>query len=349
MILALAAWIAAILYKIKKVYPRFNPDFLNRDTTTCINGIFILLVFMSHFNQYARYTAISDIWYARMIGKVGQFMVTTFLFYSGYGIMESIKEKGKGYINKIPKKRIFGTLFKFFLAVNIFALMAHYHIPLKRLLLSFIAWSSIGNSNWYIFAILMCYLFTFVSFSVFYREEDYKIGCAGVFLLSLVYVVVMYKLRKLNCWYDTILCYSAGMFVSLYKEKVINLFQNRIKTIGILVGGIGFYFIVKNLLLHYHMFSKREFLMFINIFYVLAVLLVVFITTNVRVGNDILKWFGSHLFSFYILQRLPMIYLKKAGLDKNIYLYFLICFIISCILAGAFKKLTDYLDVKMGL
>lgn len=194
---------------------------------------------MSHFNPYVRYTVPSDIWYLKAIGKVGQLMVTTFLFYSGYGIMESIKQKGTVYVSNIPKKRILGTLYKFILAVNCFALMAHYHIPLKRLLLSFIAWTSIGNSNWYIFAILMCYLFVFISFSI--CGSNYKNGCMGVFLLSLLYVFVIFKCWKgQHWWYDTILCYPTGMFVSLYKEKVIELFQNRIKTLFLLGGALGF-------------------------------------------------------------------------------------------------------------
>ena len=345
MILAFSAWIATILYKAKSIFPRFNHEFLNRDMTNCINGIFILLVFMSHFNPYVRYTVPSDLWYAKLVSRVGQLMVTTFLFYSGYGIMESIKLKGDGYINNIPKKRILGTLYKYILAVNCFALMAHYQIPLKKLLLSFVAWTSIGNSNWYIFAILMCYLSVYISFSVF--RNDYRKGCFMVFLFSLIYLGVIYKCWKgQHWWYDTILCYPLGMYFSLYKEKFILLFQNRIHTICLLLGGIGFYLVGKNLLLKYHVLTKTSIWTFHNVFYIFAVLLIVFITTNIYIKNGILEWFGSNLFSFYILQRLPMMYLKKAGLGKDIYLYFFLSFILSVILAYCFSKVTGYFDKK---
>ena len=321
MILAFATWLALIFCKAKLVFPRFNDDFLNHDMTNCINGIFILLVFMSHFNPYVRYTTPSDLWYAKIVSKVGQLMVTSFLFYSGYGIVESIKLKGEDYIKKIPQKRIFGTLYKYILAVNCFALLAHYRIPLKKLLLSFVAWTSIGNSNWYIFAILMCYLSVFISFSIF--KTNYTKGCIGVFLLSCVYLVIIYNCVKgQHWWYDTIFCYPLGMFVSLYKDKFVALFQNRLKTICLLGGGIGCYFVGKSLLLKYHILTNTSIWIFHNIFYLFAVLLIVFITTNIYIKNDVLEWFGRNLFSFYILQRLPMIYLRKAGFSKDIYLYF---------------------------
>lgn len=46
-----------------------------------------------------------------------------FLFYSGYGIMESIKNKGEKYISTVPKKRILNVLVNFDIAV----LIAHYY------------------------------------------------------------------------------------------------------------------------------------------------------------------------------------------------------------------------------
>lgn len=348
MIFVFTTWLATIFYKAKCTFPHFNHGFLNRDTTNCINGIFILLVFMSHFNPYVKFTVTSDIWYARIIGKVGQLMVTTFLFYSGYGIMESIKSKGTDYIKNIPKKRIFGTLYKYILAVNCFALMAHYHIPLKKLLLSFIAWESIGNSNWYIFAILMCYVFVFISFTV--CGTNYRNGCICVFVLSLFYIYIIYKqLKGQHWWYDTFLCYSVGMFVSLYKEKVIELFKHRIKAFSLLMGGIGFYYLSKNIFLQSHIMTKTSIWAYQNVFYIFAVLLIVFISTNVYIKNGILEWFGSHLFSFYILQRLPMNYLKKIGLGKDVYLYFLLSFVSAVILAYFFDKLIAVLDKRIKI
>ena len=48
-------------------------------------------------------------------GRMGNYylMVTMFLFYSGYGVFESIKKKKEKYINTIPKRRFLKTLINF--------------------------------------------------------------------------------------------------------------------------------------------------------------------------------------------------------------------------------------------
>lgn len=88
--------------------------------TTTIKGIFIVLVFFSHFNSYVMYSNTLDNVYVKIIGYVGQAMVAPFLFYSGYGVMEQITKKGNSYIKSIPIKRFLVTMIKFDLAVFLF-------------------------------------------------------------------------------------------------------------------------------------------------------------------------------------------------------------------------------------
>lgn len=136
-------------------------DYLGREQCDSIKGVFILFVFFSHFMGYV----------GRVGGYVidthlGQMMVTLFLFYSGYGVMESIKKKGDEYVKSMPKRRILTTLVNFDIAVLAFIaldLILGRPITIKLTLLSFVCWESVGNSNWYIFAIICCYIAAFVS------------------------------------------------------------------------------------------------------------------------------------------------------------------------------------------
>ena len=57
---------------------------LNKEQTTCINGIFVLFVFLSHFGQYETMP-----WNGVLLA-IGQLMVAPFLFYSGYGMADII-------------------------------------------------------------------------------------------------------------------------------------------------------------------------------------------------------------------------------------------------------------------
>ena len=63
---------------------------------------------------------------------------------------------------------------------------------------------------------------------------------------------------------------------------------------------------------------------------------------KVRIYNMILEWFGMHVFSIYILQRLPMILLDRTGLiDSHKYLCLIAVFALTIPLAIAFEKATD--------
>ena len=119
--LAVFAVICLIGMQIKpKGTDKFITDYISVDKTMSIKGIFIIIVFFAHFNNYVSYTAPSDVFYLEYFSKIGQCMVTLFLFYSGYGVMESIKKKNMSYIHKIPVTRILGTLFRFDIAILMF-------------------------------------------------------------------------------------------------------------------------------------------------------------------------------------------------------------------------------------
>ena len=132
---------------------------MSHEMTNAIKDIFILLVFISHATPYITesgydYSGIGDFLFLFINKNVGQWVVAMFLFYSGYGVMESINKKGREYLASFPRKRILCVLANFDVAVLAFFLtnicLGKYFTP-QEYLLSFIGWTSVGNSNWYIF------------------------------------------------------------------------------------------------------------------------------------------------------------------------------------------------------
>lgn len=106
--------------------------------------------------------------------ELGQCIVAMFLFYSGYGISQGVRAKGKKFLDDIPF-RAFKVLLRFDMAVLIFVpvnMFFGHKIPIKKILLSLICWDGIGNSNWYIFAIIALYLMTYVSYKWGKRPLD---------------------------------------------------------------------------------------------------------------------------------------------------------------------------------
>lgn len=95
----------------------FNSDYMSKDTTGAINGIFVLLVFMCHISGYMQLGSPSDKIWLDLKSWLGQLVVVTFLFYSGYGMMCSIIKKGTPYVKGIFRRRFLSLFAHFDIAV----------------------------------------------------------------------------------------------------------------------------------------------------------------------------------------------------------------------------------------
>lgn len=339
MLIIFLIYISICLYGIK-FCANGNDAYLSIDTTTSIKGIFILLVFFSHFNSYTYFSSESDLLYFTIVKTFGQTMVTLFLFYSGYGVMEAIQKKGIRYIDSFPVKRILATLFRFDCAVLLFliiGLIFNSQYTFKQVLLSLIGWDTLGNSNWYIFVILVLYLITYFVFKLIKTEKYFIPVIAIAFAICVLIVACWYFNIKPIWWYDTALCYVVGMFFSLLKPYFKKLKSS-------LFNGI-LWFVSLGLIIGFFRFTQSA---GNTLFYlasnVIFAIMVVWISMYIQIGNKILYWCGNNLFELYILQRIPMIILQHLGIDKiNIYLYFIFCCIFTFLLINPFKYLTNKL------
>lgn len=335
MIFFLLILLALIILNLKR-----TKEHLDKEQTNNIKGIFILIVFFSHFNSYVNIGESLDLPYLKAITWFSQAMVTPFLFYSGYGIMEQIKKKGNEYIKSIPKKRIITTMIKFDIAVLIFLILSilfKKEISILKVLLSLIGWESLGNSNWYIFDILILYLITYISFRFIKKQ---KISLLITTILTLIYMLIFYKFNiKPTYWYDTMPCYIIGMYYSFYKEQIQKYISNNsiIYFATVLLSLAGTIFLK----------SQNPTLIYTIMFNTFFITTIVLITTKISVYSKTLSWCGTHLFEIYILQRIPMIIMQELNLSISIYLYFIVSLIVTIVLTITYKKLTDKILSKI--
>lgn len=196
---------------------------------------------------------------------------------------------------------------------------------------SFIGWKSAGNSNWYIFVILYCYLVTWVSGKVFTR-----CGLKLVLLTSLLIFIGDIALSFLkhgqSWWYNTMLCYPAGLFLSFFKEPISAFFKR-------------YYYPVLGLLLciflflHFQNFIPTFRGLTHNVKSVVFSFLVVLATMKIKTGNQFLYWAGLCVFPIYIYQRLPMrtihYWVGKTWICENPFLFTVVCILVTgCIVWG---------------
>lgn len=233
------------------------------------------------------------------------------------------------------------TLANFDVAILLFFLVnlsLGIHYDTQDILLSFTGWESIGNSNWYIFVILCCYLSTYLTFKVVRGQyKNRKLICGGNLLIITCIYVVLVK-NKQSYWYDTIFSYPLGGCFSLYKSEL----EGKVRK-------------------HYRLCLAAVLLLFLILFFepyevmciranmracLLAIAIVV-LSMKVQVRNPSLSWLGKNLFPLYIYQRIGMIIFSRINEGEFIkdypYLYIVLCVMITLLMGYMYK----YIKIKI--
>ena len=160
-----------------------------------------------------------------------------FLFYSGFGILESIKGKGLIYnksLNNVPllykiiTYKSFSSIFEitnysFFIFLSYYFHLREQSI-IKLYFLSVIFKSSLGNSNLFAFTIVILYCYSFLSFR--FIKTQYFIGIIIMPIVSILHIILVYKFYYPNIVFavDTVLCFILVLFYSylkIYFDKII--------------------------------------------------------------------------------------------------------------------------------
>lgn len=322
-------------------------DYMSPEKTGAIKGIFVIIVVLSHLRQYITLdkTAINTP-YLEFMSFLGQLMVVAFLFYSGYGVLLGLGKK-EGYAVSLITKRVPKVLLHFDIAVVIFfvtGLLTGKDYTIKRLLLSLIGIEGVGNSAWFIVVIILLYIITFAVF-VFARKKI----LLGVILTTVASAALVLAVRHFKAgeywWYDTIMCYPLGMWYAIVKPTIDKtVLPDFNKWFGCLAASVVAFAALRQLRAGLH--GSRA------VFAVEALAfaaVIVFASMRISVGNPVLHWFGNHVFSVYILQRIPMSVLSYFGVNDKPFLFSAVCFAITIVIAELFDRMTDRLDIALKL
>ena len=303
-------------------------DYLSKENTTSVNGIFIIVVFLSHMRYYIQLPQVMD----SFLSWIGQLMVAMFLFYSGFGVMESIQSKGMTYVKSIPSKRVGKVLLFFDIAVILYALLnVVLNIPFSfsKFVLALLGWENLENSNWYIFVILCLYLVTWLAFLIGKERKWLSFWLLVLFTIALF--VFLHETKE-RWWYNTLTAYLFGAFFSLEKEKWKSILDKPIAWFIITIFSVGATVILKP----YSWHSSLYLVMTIT-----YCMFVICVTQKVPIYNRILYWIGSHLFGIYILMRIPMLILERIPVNilHNPLIFGVISLVLTLLMATVFHWL----------
>ncbi len=144
---------------------------------------------------------------------LGQCIVCSFLFFSGYGIMEQIKIKGDVYKKKLVSIRLPHLWLRFALCIILYLIIGIIlgkDFSIQQILLSFLALDSIGNSAWYIFYMLATYIMIFISFKA---NINYNYSIAFLFLCTLLYLIILMLVDYPDYYYSTAFVFTIRCFI----------------------------------------------------------------------------------------------------------------------------------------
>ena len=325
--------------------------YLSRDWTSYVNAFFISLVVCSHgLNLFE--TNIRDYFLekntASGISLFGQLMVTTFFFYSGYGIMLSLLSRA-GYARMLIYPRFCSLSLCFILAVVVY-FAVHCILTGRIEFTDFLGglhnFCVLGNPTWFILMTLLLYVLTYVCFCFHNGKNTNKIVICFTLLLILT-IFFISKVRPIH-WVNTILCFPAGMFYYLKGERFEQTLQKtKVPSIicGLLFIAVGRYLYVSGL---------NPSLYIQNIGGILfAVGTTLFCGSfQWRKPSRFLIWLGgSGLFSVYMFHLLPMRVITHLGLNnENPYLIFLSVAVVTILLVYVaslgYKKINSLLFSK---
>ena len=342
--------IVTLCKNIGSIKSSMLPDgtYITRERTTTINGIFIWLVFLSHISGYMQesFPTADSCLLRNSVGYIGQCVVATFFFFSGFGIMASLQKSGTKYATSLLKNRFLLLLFHMSMAVLIFTAVQYSFgksMPVSQIFLSFIGWDSVGNSNWFIFISLLSYVFISCSYLLF-RNKSHIVVVACVAILFGASIQLL-KFKG-GWWVDTCLCIPAGMlFCSLRTkiESIIRIIPIPVWLIGILTTLFGVIFYRHSIGL-FGLYGPN-----IGAITFATGITLIFSAVNFKSIPSFLHWSGgSALFYLYIFQRLPMLIGYRLGWPtQSPYLYEVFCFCITIAIAFVCVQIFPRIDKRI--
>lgn len=315
-----------------------NFDAMDKDTATCVKSIFAVIIMFSHVRGYITLgTGPLDQYYQVLLNYLDQTMVAPFFFYSGYGIIVSLKNK-PNYLDGFLKKRVLKTWLRMVFSLLLFWVMNLYlgiEYSAHDYLWSWTGLTMIGNSNWFVTNILLMYIATFIVANILEKLKVNKnVECILVtvliFVAALAWCLSRRSLGKGVWWYDTLFCYPAGMMFALLKNKYDKMVSRPFGYILALALSIAVY-------VYGHEYIDANRLIAFNILSIAFCVAIALVTTKIHLKSKALNFLGNISLEIYLVQRIPMIVLHELGMT-NAYLLSGLSFVIAIILAALCHK-----------
>lgn len=307
-------------------------DIFSRTQTACINGLFVFMIFVRHFSEYIQAGRFD--WVLGVEQRyLDQLIVVSFMLFSGYSFYLQQK-KNSGYLRKLPKKILLLWLM-FIVTVLAFLLMQLLRgntYDLSTVLLSLIGVKKVGNSNWYVFAIMFFWLFSYISFS----QKRIKPNILMAVFTAVYMLVFSQFLIKDPVMYNTVIAYLYGIILAKHEPAILGFLRK--KAVFWAAATVSLAGIVTGLCFREHFIPFETAVTAFSLFLILFCM-------KIKMESPVFLWLNMYSFEIYLIQRIPMIALE-GKISPNI-LYFLVSLLLTLGLALVWKKIYELLAKRI--
>lgn len=312
---------------------QWNEDYLDKTQTNIIKGFCAVGIILHHLSQETAAPWLNSKYIIHGLDffvNIGYLFVGAFLFISGYGLYKSLKAK-QDYFQNYFSRRILPLLIAYATTQLIYYLYD----------------TTPSTYNWYIVAIILCYILFYIGFKFFKNEIiSFAIIIVGIVAYSAYCSFMMLG----GWWYNTVGLFAIGLAYAKYEKYIISFFKKTyipLLLISIVLTCIctwyGRYYenvvysVTKESL--YNLYS-----LYIILFrFVAAInfsLALILVSLKCKFKNKVLSFYGSISLEFYLIQGLFVQAFSYSYFDvasktiyyiKNIPLYMLVVISLSTI------------------
>lgn len=307
----------------------------NLQRTLPIKGLLAILIVLHHlacvvWNQHIPIVSEFMSW--------GGLVVSVFFFITGYGLMQSYLQKGRGYLNGFLQHRFKKLLPSLFVATVCYLLV-------QSLLSGKNAFFSItelayGNpplpTSWFVFAVCFFYLIFYLAAKTSPPKCHHQIIIFCLWTACGLYAFILHSIQWEDCWYKSIFSLGIGVTYANYEKNLKNWimkYPQRLAYILILCFlFLCFVRLVNENLIYTNISAWKLFA------YSLTPLFVVFFVYALgSFRSSILDFFGKISYEVYLVQGAFVLWLSI--MKNNWGAYFFLTFILTFVSAWLLNRL----------
>lgn len=191
--------VAIIIYGVKfcgvKSNLFFNP--LSRDASNGIRGLIALFIILHHVSQNDYFRGGGDI---QFFCNAGPFLVSIFMFYSGYGLYRSYK-RNSAYLDGFMKEKVLKKLVLPFyintLLYGIFYLLIRVDYSPSKWICSFLGLNLMNGYAWFPIVLIIFY----ITFYIVASKKASDVSINVVFCIEIFVMVMIFAIRGHYAWW----------------------------------------------------------------------------------------------------------------------------------------------------